>query len=72
MTPEDTRVMLGITATLLILAGLATVSIENVPAEFGWPFALLFWAVGLGMGLGVLISFNRGAETAPEAPGSPA
>lgn len=62
MTSEDTRTMLGLTAPLLILAGLITISIDAVPAAVAWPFTLLFWSVGLGIGMGVLISINRAAE----------
>lgn len=68
MTPVDTRRMLGIIAPLLFLAGIATLAIEDVPASLGWPFALLFWAVGIGMGLGVLISLGSEARAADQQP----
>lgn len=59
MTSEDTRTMLGLTSALLLLAGLITISIDAVPAAVAWPFTLLFWSVGLGVGAGVLISKYR-------------
>lgn len=62
MTSEDTRTMLGLTSALLLLAGLITISIDAVPAAVAWPFTLFCWSVGLGLGMGVLISINRAAE----------
>lgn len=62
MTPLDTRRMLGLTAPLLIVAGIVTLALDDVPASLGWPFALLFFAVGIGTGGGVLMSLGRDAS----------
>lgn len=62
MTTDDTRWMLGLTAALLLLAGVVTLAVDAVPVGVGLPFALLFFAVGVGMGLGVLVSRSREAN----------
>ncbi|GAB2818718.1 hypothetical protein [Lentzea nigeriaca] len=59
MNAVDTRRMLAIIAPLLILAGIVVLNIESVPPAFGWPFALMFFAIGIGLGAGVIVSKAR-------------
>lgn len=56
MTPKETRVTLALISGFLLLAGLL---LFFVPAENIWPYVLLFWSVGLGLGIGAAVSNAR-------------
>lgn len=62
MTAVDVRRMLGLISALLLVSGVVLLALDDVPASLGWPFTLLFWSAGLGMGLGVLMSLGRDAR----------
>ena len=58
MNPE-VRATLGVIGGLLLLAGGV---LFIVPAANIWPFVLLFWAVGLGLLIGTVMSLNAESE----------